>query len=150
MADWRREPLGGSGGVLPQIYFYFLFSNFISHDFQGRNFQKSIKAWKNANYSVTLLFICQPTWVLLMYVYVDSVFINCKCGYRKRARRLPSRRKNSETTLSILLCLCIRKWLQGVKRSSLWIALRGFRSFLFLSFHFVTVVVMTGFWTHAH
>ena len=62
-----------------------------------------------ANYSVTLLFLCQPTWVLLMYVYIDSVFINCKCGQGKRARRLPSRRKNSETTLSIStrLCLCI-------------------------------------------
>ena len=25
--------------------------------------------------TITLLFICQPTWVLLMYVYIDSVFI---------------------------------------------------------------------------
>ena len=41
-----------------------------------------------------------------------------------------------------------RKWLQGVKRSSLCIAIRGFRSILFLLFHCVTVVVTTGFWIH--
>ena len=38
-----------------------------------------------------------------------------------------------------------RKLLQAVKRSSLCIAIRGFRSILFLLFHCVTVVVTTGF-----
>ena len=41
-----------------------------------------------------------------------------------------------------------RKQLQGVKRSSLCIAIGGFRSILFLFFHCVTVVVTTGFWIH--
>ena len=66
-----------------------------------------IKTWKNANYSVTLLFICQP----LVYWYkciLDLCIINCKCGYSKRARRLPLRQENSETRLSIFtfLSLC--------------------------------------------
>ena len=48
---------------------------------------------ENANFSLTLLFICQP-FVLLIYVYISRLLvINCKCGYRKKARRLPLRRK---------------------------------------------------------
>ena len=34
------------------------------------------------------LFICQPL-VLLHICILDLCIINCKCGYRKRARRLP-------------------------------------------------------------
>lgn len=41
-----------------------------------------------------------------------------------------------------------RKWLQVVKRSSLGIVMFGFRSILVLLFYFITVVVVTGFWTH--
>ena len=89
-ADRRREPLGGSGGHTPtDLFVFFIFrASEISFLMISRAETFINRSKHEKTLTITLLFICQPTWVLLMYVYIDSVFINCRCGYRKRARRL--------------------------------------------------------------
>jgi len=70
---------------------------------------------ENANFSLTLLFICQ-LFQLLMYVYISRILvINCKCGDRKKARRLPLRRKfgNYFVNIPILVLVYVEYFQSG-------------------------------------